>query len=263
MDRLKTHASKGIWVAWLLLALPLLVIACGGDDDPSSQQTGDLAAAEIGAYGSTLDASQSGIWVNGSGQVTTVPDVATIRGGVNVTRETVSEAHREAAQQMNALMRALADRGIAERDIQTTRFNIYPQYQYDRETDESELVGYTVSNEISVTVRDLEQVGALIDDMVSAGGDDTVFSGVSFSVSDAKPLEEEARKLAVEDLIDKATQLADSAGVTLGDLVYINESSRGSPRTFAAEAMADSAAAPISAGEFNVVVWVQGVFEIE
>ena len=79
---------------------------------------------------------------------------------------------------MNALMQALAGRGIAERDIQTTRFNIYPQYQYDRESDKNELVGYTVSNEISVTVRNLDQVGALIDDMVSAGGDDTVFSGV-------------------------------------------------------------------------------------
>ena len=263
MDRLRTYARKWILAGWLLLALPILIIACGGDDDPGRQQNGTLAATEIGGYGGSLDASQSGIWVNGSGQVTTVPDVATIRGGVNVTRETVSEAHREAAQQMNALMQALAERGIAERDIQTTRFNIYPQYQYDREADKNELVGYTVSNEISVTVRDLEQVGALIDDMVSAGGDDTVFSGVSFSVSDTKPLEEEARKLAVQDLIDKATQLADSAGVTLGDLVYINESSRGSPRTFAAEAMVDSAAAPISAGEFNVVVWVQGVFEIE
>ncbi len=260
MTRLRIHARSWLLPAALMLALPFLLIACGSDDDPSGQQSGGAEAAELGGY----DGGQTGIWVNGSGQVTTVPDVATIRGGVNVTRKTVSEAHREAAQQINALMQALTDRGIAERDIQTTRYNIYPEYQYDHEKDKNELVGYTVSNEISVAVKDLDQVGLIIDDIVAAGGDDTVFNGVSFSLSDAKPLEDEARKLAVQDLIDKATQLAEDAGVSLGDLIYINESSPSSPRTYSEDAMmADAGVAAISPGDFNVTVWLQGVFKIE
>ena len=265
MNRLRMHAWKGILLAAVLLAMPLLIIACGsGDDVPTAQAPVEQTDTRLGVYGDYPGVSQAGIWVNGSGQVTTTPDIATIRGGVNVIRETVGEAHREAAQQMNAMMQALTARGIAESDIQTTRYNIYPEYQYDRESEKNELVGYRVSNEVSVTVKALDQVGMIIDDMVTAGGDDTVFNGVSFSLSDAKPLEEEARKLAVQDLIDKATQLADNAGVSLGDLIYISESSRGSPRTVSEAAMmADAAAAPISPGEFNVVVSLQGVFDIE
>lgn len=266
MNKLGTHTAKGIMLAAVLVALPLLIIGCGADEDgPGTQDQVEQAATRLGAYSDYAGVSQTGIWVNGSGQVATAPDVATIRGGVNVTRETVSQAHREATERMNALMQALTERGIAESDIQTTSYNIYPEYEYNRTTEESELVGYRVSNEISVTVKDLDQVGVLIDDMVTAGGDDTVFHGVSFGLSDSKPLEVEARKLAVEDLIDKATQLADSAGVSLGDLVYLNEQSRGSPRTFAvAEAMmADASVTPISPGEFNVVINVTGWFDIE
>ena len=265
MNRLRRHTAKGILLTAVLVALPLLIVACGTDEDgPGTQDQVEQAATRLGAYSDYIGVSQTGIWVNGSGQVTTVPDVATIRGGVNVTRETVSQAHREAAERMNALMQALTERGIAESDIQTASYNIYPKYEYNRTTEEDELVGYRVSNEILVTVKDLDQVGTLIDDMVTTGGDDTVFHGVTFGLSDSKPLEVEARKLAVEDLVDKATQLADSAGVSLGDLVYLNEQSRGSPRTYASEAMmADAYVTPISPGEFNVVINVTGWFDIE
>ena len=76
-----------------------------------------------------------------------------------------------AAEAMDALMKALTARGIEERDIQTTRFSIYPEYQYDRDKDRSELVGYRVNNQISVTIRNLDQVGMVIDDMLEAGGE--------------------------------------------------------------------------------------------
>ena len=260
MNRLRTHTGKSILFAALLLALPLLIIACDSDDDSDKPLQVEKAAA-LGSYAA---GGEAGIRTTGSGQVSTAPDVATIRGGVNVTRETVSEAHSQAAELMDALLLALTQRGIAESDVQTTRYNIYPDYQYDRETERNELVGYRVSNEISVTVTDLDLVGALIDDMAEAGGDDTVFHGVSFGVSDPKPLEVEARKLAVEDLVDKASQLAQNAGVTLGDLVYLDESSFGSPRVFAESlAMADDSSTAIRPGELDVVINVTGVFDFE
>ncbi len=70
------------------------------------------------------------------------------------------------------------------------------------------MVGYRVNNQISVTIRNLDQVGMVIDDMVEAGGDLARFNGIHFGLDDSKPLEVEARKLAVEDMTAKAMQLA-------------------------------------------------------
>lgn len=268
MNSLRTHTGKGILLAAVLLALPLLIIACRSDDDPSAQERVEQAGAALGGFGGLFGGyGQPGIWVNGSGKVTTEPDMATIWGGINATRDTVSEAHREAAELMNALLQSLTERGIAEDEIETTRYDISPEQRQDPETYEYETIGYTVSNEISVTVKDLDQVGFIIDDMVAAGGDDTVFRSVRFGVSDSRPLEVEARKLAVEDLIAKATQLADSAGVTLGDLVNLVEESSTSPLTFGigagGDAMEASSFTSISPGEFGVVIDVAGVFDIE
>ncbi len=263
MNRLRAHTWKGILLAAVLLALPLLLIACGSDDDDGSKRV-EQSAAGAAAYGDYSGVGQSGIRANGSGQVAAAPDIATIRGGVNVTRATVAQALSEAAELMDTLLQALIQRRVAERDIQTTSYNIYPEYRYDHEADMNELVGYRVSNEVSVTVKDLGQVGALIDDMARAGGNDTVFHGVSFGLSDPKPLEVEARQLAVEDLIDKAEQLADNAGVTLGDLIYLDESSRATPRLYAeSAAMMDGSFTPIQPGALDVVINVTGVFGIE
>ena len=244
MNRLWTYINRNILPAALagMLALFLIASACTSNDTPA--QPPDESAAQImrieervnqaltkmeGSYQAS-NGKQSGIWVSGVGRMTAAPDIATINGGVEAVAKTVSEARGMAAEAMDALMKALTARGIEERDIQTTRFSIYPEYQYDRDKDRSELVGYRVNNQISVTIRNLDQVGMVIDDMVEAGGDLARFNGIHFGLDDSKPLEVEARKLAVEDMTAKAMQLADNAGVSLGDLVFISESVGASPR---------------------------------
>ena len=284
MNRLRTYMNRNSLPAALagMLALFLVASACNSNDTPT--QPPDESAAQVmrieervdqaltkleGSYQASND-KQSGIWVTGVGRMTAAPDIATISGGVEAVAKTVPEALGMAAEAMDALMKALTARGIEERDIQTTRFSIYPEYQYDRDKDRSELVGYRVNNQISVTIRNLDQVGMVIDDMVEAGGDLARFNGIHFGLDDSKPLEVEARKLAVEDMTAKAMQLADNAGVSLGDLVFISESVGASPRVddvleYATLKAVRSTAVdtPISGGELSVTIAVQGVFNME
>ncbi len=129
------------------------------------------------------------------------------------------------------------------------------------------IVGYQVSNLLTVKVRDLDSVGAIIDQVTEAGGDLTRFQGLSFTIEDNEALQDEARAAAIEDLLAKSSQVANLTGVELGQLVFITES--GGPvqpqfqaeRAFAAPAMA--APTPIMAGELTVVVTMQAVFEIQ
>ncbi len=284
MNRLWTYINRNSLPAALagMLALFLVAGACSSNDTPT--QPPDESAAQVmrieervdqaltkleGSYQASND-KQSGIWVTGVGRMTAAPDIATISGGVEAVAKTVPEALGMAAEAMDALMKALTARGIEERDIQTTRFSIYPEYQYDRDKDRSELVGYRVNNQISVAIRNLDQVGMVIDDMVGAGGDLARFNGIHFGLDDPKPLEVEARKLAVEDMTAKAMQLADNAGVSLGDLVFISESVGASPRVddileYATLKAVQSTAVdtPISGGELSVTIAVQGVFNME
>jgi hypothetical protein len=130
------------------------------------------------------------------------------------------------------------------------------------------ILGYDVTNQLSVKVRDLDSVGSVIDEATEAGGDLIRFQGVSFSIEDTKPLRAQARAAAVEDLMAKAGVVASLAGVELGDLVYITET--GGPIAVTSmvamerAAFADGAAAtPIQAGELQVVVNVQGAFNIQ
>ena len=286
MNRLWTSVNKNILTAAMagMLALFLAASACNSADPTRQPEEAGVESSvanleiSVNEALSKLDASsqasngkQSGIWVTGVGQITAAPDIATINGGVEAVAKTVTEARSLAAGAMEAMMQALAARGVEERDIQTTGFNIRSEYQYDRANDRNELVGYRVSNQVAVKVRDLAEVGMVIDDLVQAGGDLARFNGISFGLNDPKPLEVEARKLAVEDMTAKAMQLADNAGVSLGTLVFISESVGAAPRVYTDdyEELAFRAVqsaveiTPISGGELSVTITVQGVFNME
>ena len=131
---------------------------------------------------------------------------------------------------------------------------------------EQMIVGFDVTNQLTVKVRDLDSVGGIIDEVVEAGGDLIRFRGVSFTIEDTEELQNQARALAIQDLMDKATQVAELTGVELGQVVFISET--GGPSvssTFisARVAFAESAAhTPILAGELHVVVNIQAAFDI-
>ena len=207
------------------------------------------------------------VHVTGIGSVTGEPDIATLYLGVSVEKETVEEAREEAASAMTAVIDALKDNGIADRDIQTENFSIYPQYDY---TDMGRVLrGYRVNNTVNARVRELENLSDIIDDASTAGGDIVVINSIEFMIEDPTPLQAQARALAVEDAKAKAETLAEASGVTLGKPITITETSRsaGPPIAFAeaAEFAADSArtSTPIQAGELTVTVNVTVVYEIE
>jgi uncharacterized protein YggE len=208
------------------------------------------------------------IHVNGSGSVTGEPDIATLNLGVSVEKETVEEAREEAASAMTAVIDSLKANDIAENDIQTENFSIYPQYDY---TDEGRVLrGYRVNNSVRTKVRELETLSDIIDDATGAGGDIVVVNSIQFMIEDPTPLQAQARALAVKNAEAKAQTLAEASGVTLGKPITITETSRaaGPPIAYAesAEFAADDGArssTPIQAGELTVTINITVVYEIE
>ena len=245
---------------------------------PSEGLTGEprTESTSSGAVGSQASPAvqytanqQAGIWVTGVGEVTATPDLAILSAGVEATAKTVGEALNQAAQAMDQMMQVLTDRGVTAEDIKTRFFNISPEYVWNRLRERQELVGYRVSNQITVKIRDLGSAGVIIDELASAGGDLARIQGISFTVEDTKPLEVEAREKAVASLLEKAQQYADLTGVQLGKIIYLSESGGFTPviNNFGDGAFREMAAAaiatPISGGESTIRVMVQGVFAIE
>lgn len=209
-----------------------------------------------------------GISVSGTGTVTVVPDIAILQLGVEVTSDTVGDARDEAAEAMDRVRASLVDHGVDDDDIRTTSFNIYPQYDFRSE--QRRLIGFTVNNEIAVTVREIDEAGEILDDAIRAGGDATRVSSISFSVDDPDAVLDEARTEAMEDARKRAETLAEAAGVSVGDPISINESGGFFPPIpiFRAEfgaAQADDGGfdTPIAPGEQDLSVTVQVIFELQ
>lgn len=212
-------------------------------------------------------AGPAGISVSGEGSVFVSPDLARVTLGVAVTDETVAAARERAAEAMQAVLDALEANGIAEADIRTTAFNIHPEYRYSEDRGE-EITGYQVRNLAIVTVRNLDDVPAVIDAATAAGGDAARVEQLEFTVEDREQHVGDARVQALENARAHAEQLATAAGVTLGAPISIVESgdSMPPPRPMIEESRAaggDEAATPISPGEQRLRVAVQVVYAIE
>ena len=227
-----------------------------------------LTGCEPQIVGTLLQSQESRkIHVTGNGSVVGAPDIATLNLGVSVEKKTVAAAREAAAVAMTAVIDALKASGIAENDIQTERFSIYPQYDY---TENGRVLrGYSVNNTVSAKVRELENLSGIIDAAAEAGGDIVVVNAIQFMIEDTTPLQTQARGLAVKDAEAKAQTLADASGVTLGKPITITETSHAAspPIAFAEEAAfaADAARSktPIEAGELTVTVNITIVYEIE
>ena len=266
-----------------------LAVACGGDsradvDETSSAATSAAvveALTAVSAATAQMSSSmaqaqpaggQTGILVSGEGRVSVEPDLAIVNIGVEAQAETVAEARADAAGAMSSVVAAVKGRGLSDADIQTTSFNIWPQYQYEeierdgRRVNRQVLVGYTVSNSAAIKVRDLGTIGPIIDEVAEAGGDFTRINGVSFTVEDTKPFMNDLREAAFEEAEAKAGQLADLAGVELGQAMFISEGVATpdvvrSDLAFRAVAM-ESSATPISAGETELSLTISALFGI-
>lgn len=205
------------------------------------------------------------ISVSGTGEVSVVPDVAILNLGVEAQAEKVGQAMDQAAAAMDRVMATLKANGVAEDDIQTQYFNIYPVTRW---TDREEiLVGYRVTNMANVKIRQMDSVGTVIDAVAEAGGDLTRIHGVTFTVDDPSQYEEEARARAVADAMSAAGQLAELSGVNLGKPTSISESGGYTPYywdynvRYSMEGAASAVpTTPISPGETKVMISVHMTF---
>ncbi len=212
---------------------------------------------------SPLPQQNTGIWVTGQGEAMAIPDIAELRLGVEAQADTVSEAQAQASEAMDAVMKALKDNGVAEKDIQTQRFSISELRKIEYKVEEMEIAGYVVTNMVVAKIREVDKAGAIIDAVAEAGGDFIRIQDISFTVDDPTSYYEEARSEAMEDAKNKATQLADLAGIQLGKPTYISEGAVYVPRYFPEKVGSEAPpSTPISPGELKIRVNLQVIYEI-
>lgn len=233
-----------------LTALALLASGCR-----AGETTVTVAAPET-----------TGIAVSGLGTVNATPDVARINLGVEVTRNTVAEARTAAAEAMESVRASVKSNGVEDKDIRTQYVNIYPQYGPTDVRGQSTITGYTVSNQVQVTVRRIDNASKVLDDAVDAGGDAARVNGISFEVDDPTEFQNEARELAVQNARTKAEQLADAAGVELGPVRSLSESvSSGPVPVFERVAQAGGAldaSTPIDPGQSEIQLVVNVTYDV-
>ncbi len=253
------------WRLLLPTSLVLLVISigsvgCESLSPPSSTTKAPSALSGIFSQQST------GIWVNGEGKVSVVPDVAILSLGVAVQSASVAEAQNQAVTAMTAVVAEFDNFGIDKKDIKTQYFSIAPVRRWSDQEAREVLIGYRVTDTVTVKVRKVEDTGALIDAAARAGGDLIVINNINFTVDDPTPYYTEVREKAMADAQAKAKQLADMGDVKLGKPTYINESGIYIPvaREYYAPMPALAApSTPISPGETEIQLSVQVVYSIE
>jgi uncharacterized protein YggE len=183
--------------------------------------------------GRTLETPAT-INVSGTGEAFAAPDVANISFAVTKDAKTVAEAQKLSADGINAIMAFLKEKGIDKKDIQTTSYNLYPKYEYQKAVTcldynmngycpqgKQILMGYTVSQSVAVKVRKIDDAGTIIGGLGEKGATD--ISGINLEVDEPEAVQAEARDEAIKDAKDKAQTLAKSLGVRLVRIVSYSD----------------------------------------
>ncbi len=217
------------------------------------------------ATAQTLPLPPASITVTGEGRVDSPPDMATISLGVTTQGTSAAEAMAANSTQLAAVLANLKAAGIEDRFIQTSGLSLNPNWSnsYSNESGQApEIMGYVASNNLTVQVNTLDTLGSVLDAAVADGAN--TLNGVTFGLQEPKPLLDEARKRAVADAKDRATLLTGAAGVTVGPIMTINESSgyTGPQPMFRMDASVASEAVPVAAGQVSTLVSVTVTWEI-
>jgi uncharacterized protein len=206
------------------------------------------------------------ITVVGEGKVTLEPDIARVTIGVETVTATVKEASDQNRATVEAVLAALAEQGIAEEDMQTSGFSIFAE-RFGPEGPLAEGdVRYRVSNNVMVTIRELDAVGTILDAAIDAGANNIY--GVEFALDDPGESESEARQAAITDAQEKAADLAELTGLTLGQVVSVSEVI-GAGGGYYAGNFSEQARAfggggtPITPGQLDLVMQLQVIFSID
>ena len=212
-----------------------------------------LAATLLAAPALAQTALVPMITVSGEATVSVAPDQAQIEAGVASDAKTAREASEANNAAMSKVLLALKGAGIAEKDYQTSRLSLQPQYAPNH-SGPSPIVGYRASNRVTVRIREVGKLASVIDVLVGAGAND--IGGINFTVSNASKLLDEARERAVADARRKAEIYAKAAGVALGAPLSISEEGAPGPVLYRAKVASAGMAvsAPVAQGEETLQV---------
>ncbi len=258
-------ATIGVNLALLVGIYPVLISQRAGSENRFNTVEEGFKTWGTAGLLDTGQAEQRAktISVTGTGVVKAKPDRAVLSLSVVTQAESAGEAISENAGKMDSVVKAVRSMGILENQTETSAYSLTPIWDYPKEGVSPRIVGYTCSNTIRVTVKDLNKVGEVIDAAVKAGANQV--SSLQFTISDEamRQLGLNALSLAVKDASSKASTIAAAAGVTLVGPVSISLSGY-SPyfRSYAFESVMGSVATPIiSPEEVSVTVSVSAVYE--
>lgn len=189
--------------------------------------------------------------VTGDGKAVGVPDIAEFSFSVITEGDTtIADTQKENTEDVNEAIAFLKTRDIDEKDISTQSYNVNPRYQYfscksDGVCPPAKIVGYTVSQSVSVKIRDFDIIGDVLTSLVEAGANSV--SQLQFTLDDPTSVQDDARAKAIKKAQKKAQSIADAGGFKLGRLLSISEGSQSPPVMFS-RAFAEDAAFGIGGG---------------
>jgi len=204
--------------------------------------------------------------ISANAEIKSVPDIATVSTGVTTIEPTPAKALQENTVKMDAVFKALTAAGIAAKDIQTSDMSVAPQYAQSDDKKAPRIVAYQVNNNVSVIIRDIKNIGAVLDALIAQGANQ--LNGPEFSVEDRSGALDQARKAAMEKAQKSAVVYAAAAGLKIKRIISISEQGGFMPRPprlvrpMMAMASMAAAPAPVSAGEVTTDITVNVEYEL-
>jgi len=214
---------------------------------------------------SVQTAKTTSFQAEGTGKAAAAPDIARISFGVSKNSTTVLEAQAQVNSSINNIIKALKDLKVEEKDIKTTNYSVYPNYNY--ESGRQRITGYNVTQNIEVTIKKINKINDVVDAITEKGGNIIGQIIFDFNQETRKKLEDQARKEAVKEAKDKAESLAKASGIRLGKIINVEETSNRKPIPIFADTVGrggepSEKTTQITTGESNVEITVILSYEI-
>ena len=241
-----------------IVVVSVIAFVAWSNHAPAITAAAPILQVHTSADGVVVDSPT--VTVTGRGIAKGTPDTLTVPMGVTTTAEHASDALSQCNQLTDKLLSTLRGAGANDKDLATSNLNINPQYSYDGR----HITGYTVTENVTVTLHDLARAGGMLDTAARAVGDSVRINGMSLSISDDSALLATARGAAVTDAKTKAQAMASGAGVHLGAVRSITEAGSGGPQVvpmYAGRGLSDAASAvPVAPGQQELAIEVTVVY---
>lgn len=221
-----------------------------------------LALLPLTALADSQAAPGATLKVTGAASVSLTADHARVTVGVRTASETIDAASAENGAAIHSVIAALQEAGVAEEDIATSNYSVSAEYDYS--TGVQKLIGYSVTNQLTVIIRDMDHIGAVLDQATRAGAN-SIYN-IEFLSTASAQAQDEASAHAVQDAIRKAALLAEAAGLEVGSILSIEEATSGyivASRTYDSAAQAKATSNVILPDQMTVSASVTIVFELK